>query len=709
MKKLVSLLLAFVMVMSIFAVVPIEASAAGAVKMKHYMTYSMKQGDYSDFMLNGKNQGCCAMSYAIGLSIVTGNSIEPTQFWYNNTTNYTKGKVGGYISYNSSNYAAPLYQAVYSGKPVMLHYKYGTNSQHWVIVIGAKDNSLSASSFICIDPVYGTERTLNNCWSFGNVSGMKVFTETAKSFDKDETHTHSYDTYLPDCPDCQVYAPNQNLGTIFYSTITNAYLGTAVTGVDGNDIKSYALNGSLKQWWKFENCGNNEYEITNCYYGKCLDVYCALNANNTNVDLYVDNNTSAQRWYIKSSKNGYILVPKCAPTLSMDVEATSGNDGANIQIYKCSANNAQVFTIPFRLNGQPCDLGDAFDSKIVNIASGKALTNKNGQLLMYGVDGSYSQAWRFVKDAEGAYQIFSYKNWGKCIDVYTGLSANHTAVQLYDYNTTNAQKWFVIKEDYRYRLVPRCSTSRTLDVVDGSSLDGASLQIYDYHKNNAQYFALDPNSLPFDILDYGDSFTSKIINEGTQKLVVGTSTGNVEIGTDNGTNEFVWRFDKNEDGSYRVTNLEYDKCLDVDCGSQYNHTNIGIYAGNETDAQKWYLVPVGDSVVFVPACALMRAMDVKDNSSVDGTNIELYTYWESSAQKYRFEMVKEEPKMLIGDVNGDGNINIMDATEIQRHIAQLSTIPEDRLSCADANKDGQVNIMDATQIQRFIAQLIPSL
>lgn len=64
---------------------------------------------------------------------------------------------------------------------------------------------------------------------------------------------------------------------------------------------------------------------------------------------------------------------------------------------------------------------------------------------------------------------------------------------------------------------------------------------------------------------------------------------------------------------------------------------------------------------------------------------------------------------LIGDVNGDGDINILDATEIQRHIAQLTTIPEDRLSCADANKDGQVNILDATHIQRFIAQLIPEL
>lgn len=51
----------------------------------------------------------------------------------------------------------------------------------------------------------------------------------------------------------------------------------------------------------------------------------------------------------------------------------------------------------------------------------------------------------------------------------------------------------------------------------------------------------------------------------------------------------------------------------------------------------------------------------------------------------------------------------MDVTEIQRHIAQLTTIPENRLSCADTDKDGDINIIDATQLQRFIAQLIPSL
>lgn len=50
-----------------------------------------------------------------------------------------------------------------------------------------------------------------------------------------------------------------------------------------------------------------------------------------------------------------------------------------------------------------------------------------------------------------------------------------------------------------------------------------------------------------------------------------------------------------------------------------------------------------------------------------------------------------------------------DATMIQRHLAQLTTIPEDRLVCADTDKDGKINITDVTMIQRFIAQIIPSL
>lgn len=64
---------------------------------------------------------------------------------------------------------------------------------------------------------------------------------------------------------------------------------------------------------------------------------------------------------------------------------------------------------------------------------------------------------------------------------------------------------------------------------------------------------------------------------------------------------------------------------------------------------------------------------------------------------------------MIGDVDGDGQVSVIDATMIQRHMAKLTTISEEKFSCADTDKNTKISIMDATVIQRFIAQLIPSL
>ena len=67
------------------------------------------------------------------------------------------------------------------------------------------------------------------------------------------------------------------------------------------------------------------------------------------------------------------------------------------------------------------------------------------------------------------------------------------------------------------------------------------------------------------------------------------------------------------------------------------------------------------------------------------------------------------PQLLVGDVDGDGEISIMDATAVQLHIAAIEIVEDDRLYVADADRDGEVTIMDATQIQLFIAQIIDSL
>ena len=56
---------------------------------------------------------------------------------------------------------------------------------------------------------------------------------------------------------------------------------------------------------------------------------------------------------------------------------------------------------------------------------------------------------------------------------------------------------------------------------------------------------------------------------------------------------------------------------------------------------------------------------------------------------------------ILGDVNGDGVVNISDATEIQKYAVGRMNLTEAQLVSGDVNGDGVVNISDATDIQKY--------
>lgn len=138
------------------------------IKLAHHMNGSLKQFD----------KGCCAMSYAIGLSIINGRSYNPVTYWYDGTTHYDSGRVGSYVNFN----AMTVYNALRNGKPTMIHYKYaGNTGQHWVLIMGVRSgvdsNNLSYEDFYAIDPATGRQIPLTSSyrWAGCKVSGMKVF------------------------------------------------------------------------------------------------------------------------------------------------------------------------------------------------------------------------------------------------------------------------------------------------------------------------------------------------------------------------------------------------------------------------------------------------------------------------------------------------------------------------------------------------------
>lgn len=61
---------------------------------------------------------------------------------------------------------------------------------------------------------------------------------------------------------------------------------------------------------------------------------------------------------------------------------------------------------------------------------------------------------------------------------------------------------------------------------------------------------------------------------------------------------------------------------------------------------------------------------------------------------------------VIGDVNGDGVVDILDATKIQMYASSKIVLNQDQLYCADVNDDGNVDVLDAAQIQKFAVNRI---
>ena len=63
------------------------------------------------------------------------------------------------------------------------------------------------------------------------------------------------------------------------------------------------------------------------------------------------------------------------------------------------------------------------------------------------------------------------------------------------------------------------------------------------------------------------------------------------------------------------------------------------------------------------------------------------------------------PDVLIGDANGDGAVDVTDASLILRYTVKLSWIENERLLAADVQTDGTVNAADAAAILRHLVGL----
>ncbi len=144
-------------------------------------------------------------------------------------------------------------------------------------------------------------------------------------------------------------------------------------------------------------------------------------------------------------------------------------------------------------------------------------------------------------------------------------------------------------------------------------------------------------------VNLGDSFYARIVNTAMDKPLTVQSDDNVVIYDRNNSKNQIWKFTRNNDGSYAIISLYNEKSLDVYGAYNAASTNLQTYAYNNNPAQQWGIYG-SDGNYFLSAACTDCVVDVSGANSENGTNVLLYTKNDSIAQLYTIEKIPAPTK-----------------------------------------------------------------
>ena len=140
----------------------------------------------------------------------------------------------------------------------------------------------------------------------------------------------------------------------------------------------------------------------------------------------------------------YYLVPACAPDFRLDVATASYDEGATLQLWEPIDYDAQRFIVH--------DLGDALytitakhSNMVLDVWA--AGTYSGADVKQHPWNGGKNEQWFFIDAGDGYYYIRPVHCPAMSLDVCNGDSRNAANVQIWESNSSNAQKWKLVPCD----------------------------------------------------------------------------------------------------------------------------------------------------------------------------------------------------------------------------------------------------------------------
>ena len=137
-------------------------------------------------------------------------------------------------------------------------------------------------------------------------------------------------------------------------------------------------------------------------------------------------------------------------------------------------------------------------------------------------------------------------------------------------------------------------------------------------------------------------------------------------------------------------------------GEQYpGRTGTPISLNGSSKAFSLTKAGTWEDTTLTPTKVEIEATDVTKGSAAEPTTKPVPSTQPTTAQP----ATEPSGNAVYGEVNGDGDITIVDATLVQKHVVQLETLSADKQILADVNGDNTISAVDATLIQKYIVQL----
>lgn len=137
-------------------------------------------------------------------------------------------------------------------------------------------------------------------------------------------------------------------------------------------------------------------------------------------------------------------------------------------------------------------------------------------------------------------------------------------------------------------------------------------------------------------------------------------------------------------------------------GEQYpGRTDTPISLNGSSKAFSLTKAGTWEDTTLTPTKVEIEATDVTKGSAAEPTTKPVPSTQPTTAQP----ATEPSGNAVYGDVNGDGDITVVDATLVQKHVVQLETLSADKQILADVNWDNTISVVDATLIQKYVVRL----